>query len=76
MRHRLGAARVDLHGRWRADAEIDLDLAFASGELRLPNDVRIEGLGLPIVFPTKREIPPPTLQIGAHSSLGGIRVSY
>jgi hypothetical protein len=76
VRHRLGAARVDLRGRWRTDAEINFRSAFSDSELQLPSDVRIDGLGLPLgVFP-EQEIPLPTLRIGTHSSVGDIRVTY
>jgi hypothetical protein len=75
VQHRLGAARVDLHGGWRADADIDFQVAFGSGELRLPGDVRIVGLGRPLELPAGREIPLPTLRIGTRSSVGNIRVT-
>ena len=76
VRHRLGAALVDLHGQWRSDADIDFQAAFANGELRLPDNVRVEGLGPPLEFPSEREIPLPTLQIGTHSNVGDIRITY
>jgi hypothetical protein len=76
VNHRLGAARVDLRGRWRTDADINFRSTFSNVELRLPSDVTIDGLGLPIdVFP-EREIPLPTLHIGTRSSVGDIRVTY
>ena len=74
--HRLGAARVDLRGRWRTDADITFRSAFSDGELQLPSNVTINGLGLPLdVFP-EQEIPLPTLSIGTRSSVGDIRVTY
>jgi hypothetical protein len=74
VQHRLGAAQVNLHGPWRADAEIDFQVAFGTGELRLPGDVRIVGLRRPFELPAEREIPLPSLRIGTHSNVGGIRV--
>jgi hypothetical protein len=75
VQHRLGVAQVYLDGPWRADAEIDFQVAFGTGELRLPADVRIDGLGRPLEIPAEREIPLPTLRIGTHSVVGGIRVT-
>jgi hypothetical protein len=75
VHHRVGAAQVNLHGGWRRDADIDFQVAFATGELRLPGDVRIAGLGRPVELPAEREIPLPTLRIGTHSNIGGIRVT-
>jgi hypothetical protein len=76
VQHRFGAARVDLQGQWRTDADIDLGVAIGTAELRLPGGVTIDGLGLPLgVFP-EREIPLPTLRIGSRSSIGKIRVTY
>jgi hypothetical protein len=75
VHHRLGAAQVNLRGGWRADADIDFQVAFGTGELRLPGDVRIVGLGRPVELPAEQEIPLPTLRIGTHSNIGGIRVT-
>ena len=75
VRHRLGAAQVDLHGPWRADADIDFQVAFGTGELRLPGGVRIAGPGRPLAPPARREVPLPTLRIGTHSNVGSIRVT-
>jgi hypothetical protein len=75
VHHRFGVAQVYLDGPWRADADIDFQVAFGTGELRLPVDVRVVGLGRPPEPPAEREIPLPTLRIGAHSNVGGIRVT-
>ncbi len=75
VQHRLGAAQVNLHGPWRADADIDFQVAFGTGELQLPGDVRISGLRCPVKLPAEREIPLPTLRIATHSNVGGIRVT-
>jgi hypothetical protein len=75
VHHRLGAAQVDLQGGWRADADIDFQVAFGTGALWLPGDVKIVGLGRPLELPAEREIPRPTLRIGTHSNVGGIRVT-
>ena len=75
VHHSLGAAQVNLQGGWRADAHIDFQVAFGTGALRLPGDVRISGLGRPLEAPVEREIPLPTLRIGTRSNVGGIRVT-
>jgi hypothetical protein len=76
VHHRLGAALVDLQGRWRADADVDFQVAFGTGELRLPGDVRIDGLGRLFGLPAELEVPLPTLRVGTHSKVGDIRVMY
>jgi hypothetical protein len=73
--HRLGAARVNLDGQWRADADIDFRVAVGTGVLRLPDDVRIEGLGRARGRLSRRAGPPPTLRIETRSSLGNTRVT-
>jgi len=75
VHHRFGAAQVVLHGRWRTDADVDFQVAFGTGELRLPGDVRIDGLGRPLEILHEREIPPPTLRISTHFDVGNIRVT-
>jgi hypothetical protein len=75
VQHRVGAARVDLRGSWRSDSDIDLQVAFATGELRLPDNVRIYGVGRRLEPPVERELRLPTLWIGAHSTAGNIRVT-
>jgi hypothetical protein len=74
VRHGLGAALVDLRGRWRTDAAVNLQVAYGTGVLQLPGDVAIAGLGRPFELLARREIPPPTLRISAGSELGRIRV--
>lgn len=74
VQHRHGVALVNLEGRWRADADIDFYVAFGTGELRLPGNVRIEGPDRSLALPAQREIPLPTLRIGTHSGFGNIRV--
>jgi len=76
VHHGLGAAQLNLDGRWRTDADIDFQVAFGSGELALPDDVRIDGLGPSLEFPSEHEIPLPTLRIGTHTNVGDIRVTY
>ena len=76
VRHKLGAARVDLRGQWRSDVDIDFQVAFGNGELALPDNVRIDGLGPPLKFPSEHEFPLPTLRIATHANVGNIRVTY
>jgi len=75
VHHSLGAAQVNLHGWWRTDADIDFQVAFGTGVLRLPGDVRIDGLGRPLEILPEREIPLPTLRIRTHIDVGDIRAT-
>jgi hypothetical protein len=77
VQHGIGAARVDLSGAWLRDAEIDFQVAFGDGELKLPDGVNIEGLsGAPLRPPrtADEEIPLPTLRVSTHFDIGDIRV--
>lgn len=77
MQHGIGAARVDLSGTWVRDADVDFQVAFGSGELKLPVDVDIEGpdgVPLRLLRPHDREISPPTLRLSTHFDLGDIQV--
>lgn len=76
MRHQLGAARVDLHGQWRSDADIDFQVAFRNGGLAPPDNARIDGLGPPLEFLSEHEFPLPTSRIETHANVGNIRVTY
>ena len=75
VHHGLGAAQVNLHGWWRTDADVDFQVAFGTGVLRLPGDVRIDGLGRPLEILPERELPLPTLRIRTHFDVGDIRVT-
>jgi hypothetical protein len=77
LQHAIGAAHVDLSGKWLRDADVDFQVAFGKGELELPNGVNIEGLdGAPLrrLLPADQEIPPPTLRFSSHSDMGNIRI--
>jgi hypothetical protein len=77
MQHGIGAALVDLSGRWLRDADVNFQVAFGEGELRLPDGVNIEGLdGAPLrlLRPADEEISTPTLRIATHSDVGDIHV--
>jgi len=77
VRHGIGAALVDLSGNWLADADIDFQVTFGTGELWLPHDVNIEGLESHVpgrAATPDTEIPPPTLRISTHFDMGDIRV--
>jgi len=77
VQHSIGAARVDLSGRWLRDADVDFQVAFGNGELELPDGVNIEGLDgsfLRQIDPADEEIPPPTLRFSSEFDTGNIRV--
>jgi hypothetical protein len=69
--YNMGGMELDLRGRWSNDSDIELQVDRASGELRLPDDVVIEGLETGRVsLPMDREIPPPTLRFSTDTSAG------
>jgi hypothetical protein len=75
VRHGIGAAWVDLGGAWRADADVEFRVTLGNGELRLPRDVRIEGLDRGIRPPGGvEEIPRRTLRVTTHYDMGDIQV--
>jgi hypothetical protein len=76
IRHGIGAALVNLDGRWRSDAEVGFQVAFGKGELQLPTGVRIEGIDKAFPqMPAEDELPPPTLRISTHFDIGDIRIT-
>lgn len=72
--HGIGAARVDLEGMWRGDADVDFRIVLGDGELILPEEVRIRGLGRSGAEAIDREIPLPTLNVTTRAEAGGIQV--
>jgi hypothetical protein len=77
LRHGIGAAHVDLGGGWLQDADVDFQVAFANGTLKLPDEINVEGLDdapLRLLRPAAEEIPTPTLHVSTHFEMGNIRV--
>jgi hypothetical protein len=77
MEHGIGAAHVDLSGRWLRDANVELRVTLGNGALELPDGVNIEGLdGAPVqlLHPADEEIPAPTLRVSTRTDMGQIRV--
>lgn len=77
VRHGIGIASVDLGGRWRGDADVDFQVAFGTGLLRLPRDVRIEGLDRGVwrlAGTAAEETPRPTLRVRTHFDVGDIQI--
>jgi hypothetical protein len=58
----MGGADIDLRGNWVQDARISFDTGMGGGQVRLPRNVRIEGLdrGVFEIRP-EEEVTPPTL---------------
>lgn len=73
---RMGGMNVDLRGDWRADARIDVQARMGGGVLRLPRDVRVEGLQTRkgIGSMEDLEIEPPTLTFTTSSELGDLQI--
>jgi len=77
VRHGIGFAAVDLGGEWRDDADVDVQVAFASGTLRPPRNGRVEGLGTGVAGlagASAEETPGPTVRIRTHFDMGDIKV--
>jgi hypothetical protein len=77
LRHGIGAAHVDLGGGWLRDADVDFQVAFANGTLKLPDGINVERLDdapLRLLRPAAEEIPKPTLHVSTHFDMGEIRI--
>jgi hypothetical protein len=69
----MGGMELDLRGRWRADSDITLHGSMGGGEVRLPRDVRIEGLPQGAIGVQREpEIASPTLRFSADSAMGSL----
>jgi len=73
---RMGGMSVDLRGEWRADAQITIHASMGGGVLRLPRNVRIEGLDTRrgVGSMDEEEVPLPTLSFAAESELGELQI--
>ena len=71
----MGGMDLDLRGRWAGDSDISLRSSMGGGVLRLPRDVRIEGLATSrIGDPTETEVEPPTLRFSVSSDMGNLEI--
>lgn len=59
---RLGQASIDLRGEWRRDLDASIEMDLLDSVLRLPRDVRVEGLDVGPRDPGTTELPRPTLR--------------
>lgn len=77
VHHGIGPAYVDLDGAWSRDADVDFQVAFGTGKLRLPeglNVVRLDADSSTPIHPTDEELSPPTIRVSTHFDMGDIRV--
>lgn len=76
----MGGADLDLRGLWRQDCDLKLTSSMGGMGVRLPEGVRVEGLGnadADSVVTLQRadvETPLPVLRFEASTSMGGIEV--
>jgi hypothetical protein len=69
----MGGMELDLTGAWRADAAISVVGNMGGAEVRLPKDVRIEGVpGRALEAPQTGEIRIPTLRFSTSSAMGNV----
>lgn len=67
----MGGLELDLGGAWQRDAEIRLTANMAGGKVRLPKDVRIEGVPSQRIEPLpSTDLPVPTLRFVVSASSG------
>jgi len=77
----MGPGFFDLGGEWRTDAEVQVTVAFGSGDLRVPDNVAVVGLEDQFARYNHRpsaagsELGPPTLDMRVHFDVGDIRIS-
>jgi hypothetical protein len=76
VEYSMGGMALDLRGLWVADSEITLHGSMGGGEVRVPRDVRLEGLSGKGFEATAQsapgEIPRPTLRFSAQSAMGDL----
>ncbi len=69
----MGGLQLDLTGPWERDASIVLRIRRGGAEVRLPKDLRIEGVpGRPIALSSPEEIARPTLRFTVEKEGAGV----
>ena len=62
VEYAMGGMQLDLRGEWVNDSEISIRFGPGGGIVRVPDNVRVEGLVKPLPgFSPPAEIPAPTL---------------
>jgi hypothetical protein len=73
IEYSMGGLSLDLEGGWRTDSEITLRGSMGGADVRLPRDVRVEGVpGKTVPPPANAEIPLPTLRFTTSSEMGEV----
>lgn len=72
----MGGASVDLEGAWRGDADIRLKSSMGGVDVRLPDDVVVEGVEAPRNdrLLRERETPVPVLRFDVQFKMGEIEI--
>ena len=74
--HGMGALVVDLRGEWRTDASVEVQVAMGGGDVRLPEDVGIQGLSDQFTrYNREAEPEMPTLDMHLHFDMGELQVN-
>jgi hypothetical protein len=69
----MGGMDIDLRGDWRNDSDITLRTSMGGAAVRLPRNVRVEGVDRPgIRAEPEAEVSVPTLRVSSSSSMGEI----
>jgi hypothetical protein len=76
---RMGGGEVDLRGRWLRDCDAKLSVRMGGMEVRVPQDVRVEGADLADLEGSglvrgDAEVPVPTLRLSVTQSMGEVEV--
>lgn len=77
---RMGGGEVDLRGRWLRDCNARLSVKMGGMEVKVPQDVRVEGADLADLEGSglargDQEVPVPTLHLSVTQSMGEVEVS-
>jgi hypothetical protein len=73
VEYSMGGMSLDLRGQWVADCDATVRGHMGGGQVRLPRDIRVEGLaGRRSEGRPQGEVPPPTLRFTAESSMGDL----
>jgi hypothetical protein len=74
VEYSMGGLSLDLNGAWRTDSEITLRGSMGGADVRLPDDVRVEGVpDRPLEPPATDELHVPTLRFTSSSQMGEVQ---
>ncbi len=75
IEHRMGGGAIDFSGAWRNDADVTVRSSMGGMSLRVPEDVRVEGVSGEVAAPGPGpEVGHPTLRFSIESKMGETKV--